>query len=100
MSGFQKILIAVDGEAVSEHAAEVGIQLACCATGEVAFVHVVELGLTHAPGIAAEDLVAEAEKDGKKILSELEARICSARSSGTILDCGDEIVSGRRPDFH
>lgn len=75
MSGFQRILIAVDGEAVSAHAAEVGIQLACCATGEVAFVHVVELGLTHAPGIAAEDLVAEAEKDGKRILSELEAGI-------------------------
>ncbi len=69
MSGFRKILIAVDGEAVSAHAAQVGVQLACCVTGEVAFVHVVELALTHAPGIAAEDLVAEAKKDGKRILS-------------------------------
>lgn len=75
MSGFQKILIAVDGEAVSAHAADIGIQLACCVSGEVAFVHVVEPGLTHAPGIAAEDLIAEAEKDGLRILSALESSI-------------------------
>ena len=75
MSGFRKILIAVDGEAVSAHAADIGIQLACCVTGEVAFVHVVEPGLTHAPGIAAEDLVAEAEKDSQRMLRSLESSI-------------------------
>lgn len=75
MAGFQRILIAVDGEAVSAHAAELGIQLACCVTGDVAFVHVVEPDLTHAPGIAAEDVVAEAQKDGERILAELETRI-------------------------
>jgi nucleotide-binding universal stress UspA family protein len=75
MSGFRKILIAVDGEAVSTHAAEVGVQLACCVTGEVALVHVVEPALTHAPGIAAEDLLAEARKDGKGILSAVQDSI-------------------------
>jgi nucleotide-binding universal stress UspA family protein len=68
MSGSRKILIAVDGEAVSAHAAEVGLQLACCVMGEVALVQVVEPALTHAPGIAAEDLVAEARNDAKRIL--------------------------------
>lgn len=75
MSSFRKILIAVDGEAVSTDAAEVGIQLTCCVSGEVAFVHVVEPGLTHAPGIASDDLVAEAERDGERILSALEGSI-------------------------
>lgn len=69
MSGFKKILIAVDGEAVSTHAAQIGLQLACCVGGEVALVYVVEPALTHAPGIAAEDLIAEARKDGKRILT-------------------------------
>ncbi|MGB6942978.1 MAG: universal stress protein [Bryobacteraceae bacterium] len=75
MPGFQKILIAVDGEAVSAHAAEIGLQLACCVSGEVALVHVVELALTHAPGIAAEDLIAEAKKDGKRILTAVQDSI-------------------------
>jgi nucleotide-binding universal stress UspA family protein len=75
MPGFRKILIAVDGGPVSTHAAEVGLQLACCVTGQVALVHVVELALTHAPGIAAEDLLAEAKKDGKRILTAVQDSI-------------------------
>jgi nucleotide-binding universal stress UspA family protein len=75
MPGFRKILIAVDGGPVSTHAAEVGLQLACCLAGQVALVHVVEPALTHAPGIAAEDLVAEARKDGKRILTAVQDSI-------------------------
>ena len=88
MSGFQKILIAVDGEAVSAHAAQIGLQLACCVTGEVALVHVVELALTHAPGIAAEDLVAEAKKDGKRILTEVQDRISPLFSAREFIRVG------------
>lgn len=88
MPGFRKILIAVDGETVSAHAAEVGIQLACCVTGEVAFVYAVEPGLTHAPGIPAEELVAEAEKDGTRILRELETSISPLFSAQKFIRVG------------
>ena len=88
MAGFRRILIAVDGEAVSSHAAEVGLQLACCVSGEVALVHVVELALAHAPGIAAEDLVAEAKKDGKRILTAVQDSISPLFSAREFIRVG------------
>jgi nucleotide-binding universal stress UspA family protein len=68
MASFKRILIAVDGEPVGVHAAEVGIQLSCCLGAEIAFIHAVDPALTYAPGIAPQDLVAEAERDGKKVM--------------------------------
>jgi nucleotide-binding universal stress UspA family protein len=91
MSGFRKILIAVDGEAVSAHAAQVGLQLACCVAGEVALVHVVELGLTHAPGIAAEDLIAEAKNDGKGILTAVQDSISPLFSAREFIRVGKPV---------
>jgi nucleotide-binding universal stress UspA family protein len=70
-ANFKKILIAVDGEAVSLHAAEVGIQLSCCLSAEIAFIHAVDPSLTYAPGIAPADLVAEAEGDGKRVMDDI-----------------------------
>jgi len=70
MSGnFKRILIAVDGEPVAAHAAEIGIQLACCLGAEVAFIHAVDPALTYAPGLAPEELIAEGERDGRRVLA-------------------------------
>lgn len=66
---FKHILIAVDGEPVSAHAAEIGIGLARSLAAEVAFIHAIEPGLTYSPGIAPKELVGEAERDARKVLA-------------------------------
>jgi nucleotide-binding universal stress UspA family protein len=66
---FKQILIAVDGEPVSAHAAEIGIRLARSLGAEVAFIHAIEPGLTYSPGITPRELVAEAEHDAKTVLA-------------------------------
>jgi nucleotide-binding universal stress UspA family protein len=70
---FKKIVIAVDGEPVALHSAEVGIQLSCCLSTEIAFIHAVDPALTYAPGIAPAELVAEAERDGKRVMDKIAA---------------------------
>jgi nucleotide-binding universal stress UspA family protein len=69
---FQKILIAVDGEPVAAHAAEIGLQMAHCLKAEVAFIHAVDPALMHAPGITSEELLREAEREGRRILDALQ----------------------------
>jgi nucleotide-binding universal stress UspA family protein len=70
-ASFQKILIAVDGEPVAAHAAEIGIQMANCLKAEVAFIHAVDPALIHAPGVASEELLREAEREGRRMLDAL-----------------------------
>ena len=66
---FQKILIAVDGEPLATDAAELGIELASSLGAEVAFVHAIEPGLSQAPGITPADLIAEAEREGRRLIA-------------------------------
>ena len=68
-ANFKHILIAVDGEPVSAHAAEIGLGLARSLGAEVAFLHAIEPGLTYSPGVAPKDLVGEAEQDARKVLA-------------------------------
>jgi nucleotide-binding universal stress UspA family protein len=67
----RRILIAVDGEPLAAHAAELGMELASALEAEIAFVHAIEPGLEQAPGIAPADLVAEAEREGRKLIARL-----------------------------
>lgn len=69
---FQKILIAVDGEPIAAHAAEVGLRLATLLGAEVAFIHAIDPALFYGPGIAPDTLIAAAEADGKKTLAALQ----------------------------
>ena len=47
---FHRILIAVDGEPLAAHAAELGIELASSLGAEIAFVHAIEPGLVAGSG--------------------------------------------------
>lgn len=67
----RKILIAVDGEPLAAHAAELGMELASALGGEIAFVHAIEPGLEQAPGIAPVDLIVEAQREGSLLIDRL-----------------------------
>ena len=64
----RRILIAIDGEPLAAHAAELGIELASALEAEIAFVHAIEPGLVQATGITPGDLTAEAERDGRRLM--------------------------------
>lgn len=68
---FKRILISVDGHPISAHAANVGIELAGRLGAEIAFVHVVDPSSFRAPqsGVPADELIALAEQDGKRLLA-------------------------------
>lgn len=68
---FQRILIAVDGEPLAAHAAELGVELASSLGAEIAFVLAIDPGLSQAPGITPADLIAEAEREGRRLIAEL-----------------------------
>jgi universal stress protein A len=74
---FQKVLIAVDSEPIAAHAAEMGIELACKLGAEIAFIHVVDpkaLGARE-PGVSANELLALAQLDAKRLVAALRARL-------------------------
>jgi nucleotide-binding universal stress UspA family protein len=67
---FRRILIAVEGNPLAAHAADVGIELARSLGGEVALIHVVDPAQNWAPdsGVPAAELIQRAEQDGKRLL--------------------------------
>jgi nucleotide-binding universal stress UspA family protein len=66
---FRRILIAVDGEPLAAHAAELGVELAISLGAEIGFLHAIDPGLSQAPGIMPSDLIAEAEREGKRLIA-------------------------------
>jgi len=68
---FRRILIAVDCEPLSAHAAELGIELASSLGAEVAFVHAITPGLEQAPGVTPHELIAEAEWEARQLVAGL-----------------------------
>lgn len=96
---FRKILIAVDGEPLADHAAEVGIELASSLGAEIGFVYVVEPALSQAPGISPADLIAEDEREGKRVLDRLRHLLPPACSPAEFIHAGkpaSEIVRTAR----
>ena len=67
---FEKVLIAVDYGPIAAHAVDAGVDLAKALRAQLAFVHVVDPVEPLAPesGIPAAQLLAEAEREGKKLL--------------------------------
>lgn len=67
---FEKILIAVDYGPIAAHAVDVGVDLAHSLHAQLAFVHAVDPTDPLAPesGIPAAQLLAEAEREGQKLL--------------------------------
>ena len=87
---FQKILIAIDHGPVAAHAAQTGVELARSLGAEVAFIHAVDPALGNATegGFSPHDLIARAEKDGKKLLTGLRRRM-SLSSSAAFVQVGN-----------
>lgn len=67
----RRILIAVDGEPLAAHAAELGLELAVSLGAEIAFVHAIDPGLLQATGVTPRELVAEAEREGRRLIAGL-----------------------------
>lgn len=67
---FEKVLIAVDYGPIAAHAVDVGVDLAHAMGAQLAFVHAVDPTIELLPesGIPAAQLLAEAEREGKKLL--------------------------------
>jgi nucleotide-binding universal stress UspA family protein len=66
---FRRILIAVDSTPLAVYAAGLGIELASSLKAEIAFVHAIEPGLSQAPGITPNELIAEAEREGRRLIA-------------------------------
>jgi nucleotide-binding universal stress UspA family protein len=74
---FRKILIAVDESAFAAHAADVGFDLARSLGAEVALIHVVDPSVVaYAPegGIPANELIKEAQQDGRRLVAAFSQR--------------------------
>lgn len=72
---FQRILVAVDEAPIAAHAAEIGTDLARALGAKVAFVFIVEPVAAPDSGIPAGELIANAEKDGKRVLATLSQQL-------------------------
>lgn len=71
-----KILIAIDGDPVAVHAAEMGFDLARSLGAEVALVYGVDPDFGYAPqsGVSSSQLMADAERDGRRLLASVADR--------------------------
>jgi universal stress protein A len=72
----RRILIAVDDSPIAAHAADVGFDLARSVGGEVALIFVIDPSQNYEPesGVPAAELIAFAEKDGRRLLHAIGAR--------------------------
>jgi nucleotide-binding universal stress UspA family protein len=73
--GFRRILIAVDGEPIAAHAADIGVELARSLGAELALIHVVEPPSGPDAGIIPDGLMAQIEQDGKRLLAGFRQRL-------------------------
>lgn len=74
---FKKILVAIDGEPIAAHAADIGAELARLAGAEMAFVHVIDAALINAAdtGIQPAVLAASAKEDARKLINDFRKRL-------------------------
>ena len=74
---FRRILIAVDDTAIAAHAADVGVELARDLGAEPGLAWVVDPSLIFMPdsGLATADLMAMAERDARRTLTDLRTQL-------------------------
>ncbi len=93
---FKKILLAVDEEPVAAHATDIGMELARALNAETALVYVIDTPVGYSgPG----ELIASAEQEGKKLLSDFSERLAPKSSMLKFLQVGApgaEIVKAAR----
>ena len=98
---FRRVLIALEGTAVSAHAMTIGIDLGQALGAEVSFVHVVDPKLAHAPetGILVPVLLADQKRQGQALLGATGARLTSLPPPCQFLRVGEpskEIIAAAR----
>jgi nucleotide-binding universal stress UspA family protein len=98
---FERILIAVNGEPIAAHAADVGADLARSLAAQVALIYVVDssLGYGADTGVAPHELIDSANRDGKKLVSEFRLRLSLQSSALDFVQAGSpsaEIVKAAR----
>lgn len=87
---FRKILIAVDGQPIAEHAADVAAELARALNAEVALISVVDTSQDYAAGagIVGEDIAAAAREDAKRLLAIVRERLSLPDSASEFAEQG------------
>jgi nucleotide-binding universal stress UspA family protein len=98
---FERILIAVNGEPIAAHAADVGADLARSLAAQVALIYVVDSspGYGADTGVAPHELIDSAKRDGKKLVSEFRSRLLLQSSALDFVQAGSpsaEIVKAAR----
>jgi nucleotide-binding universal stress UspA family protein len=98
---FERILIAVNGEPIAAHAADVGADLARSLAAQVALIYVVDSapGYGADTGVAPHELIDSAKRDGKKLVSEFRLRLSLQSSALDFVQAGSpsaEIVKAAR----
>ncbi|MPZ35857.1 MAG: universal stress protein [Rhodospirillales bacterium] len=98
---FQKILIAIDGEPIAAHAADVGAELARLSGAEMAFVHVIDPALVNAAdtGIQPDIFAASAKEDARKLIDGFRKRLPERLTALDFVQVGTpltEIVNAAR----
>ena len=88
--GFRRIFIAVDSEPIAARAADTGIELAKALGAEVALIHVVDtsVALGGDTGIPPNVLIAEAEREGKKLVAGFRERLSLPASTLQFVQSG------------
>ncbi len=74
---FRRILIAVDGQRVAEHAATVGTELARAVGAEVGLITVIDTSQDYAAGggIIGQDIAAAEAEDARRLLARVRERL-------------------------
>ena len=98
---FKRILIALDSEPVAVHAADRGLELARALSAEVAFIHVLDAKAVVAPesGVPADEMVALAEADARRLMARFRDRLEGGTSSLEFIPSGrpaTEIVNAAK----
>jgi len=100
--GFKKILIAVDESPIAAHAAEIGVALAKCLKGELAFIHVIDTShVSVSPKLETpiDNPATVQEQKGKNLLTAFRERAGTSPPALEFLEAGKplaKIVEGAK----
>jgi nucleotide-binding universal stress UspA family protein len=84
----RKILIAVDDDPVSAHAADIGSELARALGGEVALIHINVVEYAEDTGIPRSQVISQMEQEGNRLLSGFRERLSLPSSTLEFVQTG------------
>jgi nucleotide-binding universal stress UspA family protein len=98
---FKKVLIAIDSEPITAHAADVGAEMARAVGAEMAFIHVIDAEVTYAEdtGLQPEALIASAKEAAAKLIEDFRKTLPEQAVARDFVQIGDplsEVVAAAR----